>query len=235
MKVEELAQYGSAPEIPLKVLKQQEKIIFRLLRKEFGLFDYFIIRLNLKKQTGRIYKQFPGQIKKAGKTGENMTRQFVMMASLFFSIANKRGRNSAKKIMSRTMQKVTPVSIPAIYQLSELVKCEGDVFNNYKKINRAMFTEIDRIGIWKNSVITETSVLLEVKITSCIIIDFFNAVGCPEISILGCEHFLTGYPLIEEATQSEFYRSGTLLNGDDCCHFHFYRKGTAPDNEHKNK
>ena len=66
--------------------------------------------------------------------------------------------------------------MPGIYQLSDLVKCEGDVFDNYKKFNRAMFVDIDRIGTWKNSGFKETDDLLEFKVTSCTNIELTS---CP--------------------------------------------------------
>ena len=235
MKVEELSQYGKALEMPKEGVKKQEKVIFSLLKKEFGLMGFVTLSLKMNQQAKRIKKEFPGEVQKAKTIGKNMDKQLVMMASLFFAIANKRGRNFAKTFMEGMMQKVASVAMPAIYQLDDLVKCEGDIFDNYKKFNRAMFTEIDRIGTWKNSGFRETNDLLEFKVTSCINVELFNAIGCPEIASLGCVHDLAGYPLLEEAVQSEFRRPCTIANGDDCCHFHFYRKGTAPDNAHLNK
>ena len=37
MKVEELEMYGKALEMPKEALRKQTKIVFNLLRKEFGL------------------------------------------------------------------------------------------------------------------------------------------------------------------------------------------------------
>jgi hypothetical protein len=141
----------------------------------------------------------------------------------------------AKEFMTRMMQNIAPVSLPGCYQLNDLVQCEGDVFDNFKKFNRAMFTEIDRIGTWKNSGLHETEDLLELKVTSCANVELFEAIDCPELNTLGCDQDLVGYPLIEEAVQCEFRRPCTLAKGGDCCHFHFYRKGTAPDTAHLNK
>lgn len=228
MKVEELSQYGKALEMPKEGLKKQEKVIFNLLKKEFGLFRFILLMMGVKKNANRIKKEYPEQVEKAKNIGKKMDKQLLMMGGLFFAIANKKGRKFAEIFMSKMMKNVAPVSMPAMYQLDELIKCEGDVFDNYKKFNRAMFTEIDRIGTWKNSGFHETEDLLEFKVTSCINVELFNAIGCPEIGTLGCDHDLAGYPLIEEATQSEFRRPCTIAKGGDCCHFHFYRKGTAP-------
>ena len=133
------------------------------------------------------------------------------------------------------MENIAPVSLPGLYQLNDLVECEGDVFDNFKKINRAMFTEIDRIGTWKNSGFNETEDLLEFKVSSCANVELFEASDCPELNTLGCDHDLAGYPLIENAVQCEFRRSCNIAKGSDCCHFHFYRKGTAPDTAHINQ
>lgn len=235
MKVEELSQYGKALEMPKEGMKKQEKVIFSLLRKEFGLLGFLVLTAKMKKEAKRIKQEFPDEVARAKSIGKDMDKQLVTMASLFFAIANKRGRKFAKSFMQGMMKKVASVSMPAIYQLNELVKCDGDVFENYKKFNRAMFTEIDRIGTWKNSGFSETNDLLEFKVTSCINVELCKAFGCPEIGGLGCVHDLAGYPLIEEAVQSEFRRQTTIENGDDYCHFQFYRKGTAPDNAHLNK
>jgi len=235
MKVEQLSLYGKALEMPKEGLKKQEKAIFSLLRKEFGLFGMLGLFMGIKKHTKRIKKEFPEQVEKAKRIGKDMDKQLCMMGALFFTIADKRDRKFAQDFMTGMMQKVAPVSMPAIYQLEDLIQCEGDVFDNYKKFNRAMFTEIDRIGTWKNSGFKESENLLEFKVTSCINVELFEAIGCPEINTLGCDHDLAGYPLIEDATNSEFRRPCTLAKGGDCCHFHFYRKGTAPDTALLNK
>jgi len=82
-----------------------------------------------------------------------------------------------------------------------------------------MFTEIDRIGICKNSDFIETDDLLEFKIISCLNVDICMTLGCPGIGSLGCVHSLAGCLLIENAVQNEFRRLKTLYNDDECCHF----------------
>ena len=235
MKVEELSMYGKALEMPKKGLKAQQKVVLNLLKKEFGLFGLIPLMIGIYKNIKRIKKEFPEAVQKAKIIGKEMDKQLCMMGGLFFAIAGKKGKTHAAEFMTNMMQSIAPVSLPAIYQLDELVKCEGDVFDNYKKFNRAMFVEIDRIGTWKNSGFKETDDLLEFKVTSCTNIELFEAIGCPEIGTLGCDHDLAGYPLIEDATKSEFRRPCTLAKGGDCCHFKFYRKGTAPETAHLNK
>jgi len=235
MKVEELEMYGEALQMPKEAMKKQAKIIFGLLRKEFGVFGLPSLILGMRKHSKRITKQYPDAVKKARSVSAVFEKELKTMGSLFSAIADKKGRKYAKNFMIRMAHNVAIVSMPAIYQISDLVKCEGDVFDNYKKMNRALFTTTNRMGTWKHDGFHETEDLLEFKVTTCANIELFEAIDCPELNIFGCEHDLAGYPLIEEATNSEFRRHCALAKGGDCCHFKFYRKGTAPDNAHLNK
>ena len=235
MKVEELAMYGKALEMPKEGVRKQMQVVFSLLRKEFGITGLVGIMLGVKRHSKRISRDYPEAMEKANNISPVIEKELVMMGALFSAVADKRGRVYAKEFMTRMMQNVAPVSLPGLYQLNDLVRCEGDVFDNFKKFNRAMFTEIDRIGTWKNSGFHETEDLLEFKVNSCANIELFEAIECPELNTLGCDHDLAGYPLIENAVQCEFRRPCTLAKGGDCCHFYFYRKGTAPDNAHLNQ
>lgn len=235
MKVEELAMYGKALEMPKEGVRKQMQVVFSLLRKEFGISGLVGIMLGVKRHSKRISRDYPEAMEKANSISPVIAKELSMMGALFSAVADKRGRVYAKEFMTRMMQNVAPVSMPGLYQLNDLVKCEGDVFDNFKKFNRAMFTEIDRIGTWKNSGFQETEDLLEIKVVSCANVELFEAIDCPELNALGCDHDLAGYPLIENAVQCEFRRPCTLAKGGDCCHFYFYRKGTAPDNAHLNQ
>lgn len=235
MKVEELAMYGKALEMPKEGVKKQMKVVLNLLRKEFGIAGLVGIMLGVKRHSKRIRRDYPQAMEKANNMSKVLAEELSIMGGLFSAVADKRGRVYAKDFMTQMMQMVAPVSLPALYQLNDLVNCEGDVFDNFKKFNRAMFSEIDRIGTWKNSGFHETEDLLELKVTSCANVELFEAIDCPELNALGCDHDLAAYPLIENAVQCEFRRPCTLAKGGDCCHFHFYRKGTAPDNAHLNQ
>lgn len=235
MKVEELKMYGKALEMPKEAVKKQMKIVFRLLRKEFGVFGMLKLLIGIRKHSKRIKKQFPDAVKKARQISKVIEKELVMMGALFSAIADKRGRKIAQEFLIDMMRKTAATSLPALYQLPDLVKCEGDVFENYKKMNRAMFTTIHEQGTWRNDGFHETKDLLEFKVTSCANIELFEAIDCPELNILGCEHDLAAYDLINGPTNSEFRRHCTLAKGGDCCHFQFYRKGTAPVSAFSNK
>jgi predicted transcriptional regulator len=235
MKVEDLEMYGKALEMPKEGQRKQMKIVFNLLRKEFGIIGILGIVKGVNNHAKRIRREYPEAVKKARGISEVFEKELTMMGSLFSAIADKRGRTKAQEFMIGMMRNVAAFSLPAIYQISDLVKCEGDVFDNYKKMNRALFSETNRMGTWKHDGFHETDDLLDFKVTTCVNIELWEAIDCPELNVLGCEHDLAGYPLIEEATQSEFRRHCTLARGGDCCHFKFYRKGTAPDDAHLNK
>lgn len=235
MKVEELEMYGKALEMPKEAVKQQMKIVFRLLRKKFGVFGILKLAIGIGKHSKRIKKQYPDAVKKAKAISNVFEKELVLMGALFSAIADKRGRISAQEFLINMMRKTAATSLPAIYQLPDLVNCEGDVFDNYKKMNKALFTAIHEMGTWKNDGFHETEDLLEFKVTSCVNIELFEAIDCPELNVLGCEHDLAAYNLINGPTNSEFRRHCTLAKGGDCCHFKFYRKGTAPNDVHLNK
>jgi hypothetical protein len=222
MKVEELSQYGKGLEMPKEGLKKQGKVMFRLLIKEFGIIGFIGLLFQMNKEAKRLKNEFPDVMKYAKTMGDDMDKQSCTIGGLFFAVAKKKGKKYATEFMTIIIQKIAPVSLPAIYQLDELVKCDGDVFTNYKKFNRAIFEEVNRTGVWKNDGFTETENLLELKVTNCANIEIFEALGCPELSTMGCDHDLAGYPLIEDAVQSGFRRPCTLAKGGDCCHFKFY-------------
>jgi hypothetical protein len=234
MKVEELKMYGKALEMPKQALRKQAKITFNHLRIEFGIIGLIGIGLGIRKHSKRIKKEYPEAIATAKEISDVIAKELATMGALFSAIADRKGRKFAKEFMISLAHNMGPVSIPAIYQVKDLVKCEGDVFDNYKKMNMALFTTTDRMGTWKHDGFHETEDLLEFKVTTCANIELFTAIGCPELSVFGCEHDLAGYPLIEEATNSEFRRHCALAKGGECCHFKFYRKGKAPDDAHLN-
>ncbi len=226
MKVEELEMYGKALEMPKDAQKKQIKIVFNQLKNEFGYKSIGIL-FGVLKHAKRIKKEYPEAIARAKEISPVIESELVMMGALFSSIADRKGRKYAGDFMTRMMEKTAAVSMPALYQLPDLLKCEGDIFDNFKKMNRALFTETNRMGTWKHDGFHETEDLLEFKVTSCANIELFEAIECSELNTLGCDHDCAGYPLIEEAVQCEFRRTCTLAKGGDCCYFKFYRKGMA--------
>lgn len=105
MKVEELKMYGKALEMPKEAVKKQMKIVFRLLRKEFGVFGMLKLLIGIRKHSKRIKKQFPDAVKKARQISKVIEKELVMMGALFSAIADKRGRKIAQEFLIDMMRK----------------------------------------------------------------------------------------------------------------------------------
>jgi hypothetical protein len=235
MKLEELSRYGKPLGLPGKAQRKQVGIVFTALRKRFGLLGMGPVLVRVIAEQRRIRRAHPDLIAKARAIGPEVAREMVLLASLFTVTARREGRTEAYAFLKDIFQKVSVHSMPAIYQVDELVRCEGDVFENFKKFNVAMFEAMDREGTWTCDAIEDDEDRLRINVVSCANVELFSALGCPELGRLGCDHDLAGYPVILDRVHAEFRRPCTLASGDACCEFNFYRKGTAPATEHLNK
>ena len=236
MKVEELTQYGKThSSLPKDALKKQERIVLREIRNRFGLIGIlpFFIRLFLGQR--ELKRKYPEAYQATLKLGESAAKEITMLISMFNIIARKEGRANAYEFVKGIFQKVAVYSMPAMYQIDDLVKCEGDPFENFVKFTVAWFNAMNEEGTWKVEEMTEEKDKLTFTVTECTNCTLGEAYDCPEIAKLGCDHDLAGYPVILDKVNAEFRRPHTIAKGDEYCDFHFYRKGTAPDTEHLNK
>lgn len=236
MKVEELSQYGKTLSgLPKEALKIQEAVVFREIRKKFGLVGIvpFFIKLLLGQRA--IKKNYPEACLEARKIGEDTAKELPMLVAMFNIIAKKERRENAYGFVKSIFQKVAVYSMPAMYQIDDLVKCEGDSFDNFAKFTSAWFKAMDKEGTWKVKDLKEEKNELSFIVYECANCELGNAFDCPEIAKLGCDHDLAGYPVILDRVNAEFRRPHTIAKGDEYCDFHFYRKGMAPNTEHLNK
>ncbi|MFC1981476.1 L-2-amino-thiazoline-4-carboxylic acid hydrolase [Chloroflexota bacterium] len=236
MKVEELSQYGKGLSgLPKEAVKKQEGIVLKEIRRKFGLIGIlpFFIRLLLGQR--RLKRKYPEAYQATLKVGESAAKELTMLISMFNIIARKEGRENAYKFVESIFQKVAIHSMPVYYQIDDLVKCEGDTFENFVKFNIAWFRAINEEGTWKVNEFKEEKDKLTIIVTECANVVLAKSFDCPEIAKLGCDHDLAGYPVIVDKVNAEFRRPHTIAKGDEYCDFHFYRKGTAPDTEHLNK
>jgi hypothetical protein len=158
-----------------------------------------------------------------------------MLVSMFNLIAKKDGKEKAYDFSKKIFQEMAVYSMPAYYQIDDLVKCDGDVFENFVKFNIAWFNAMNDEGTWIVDRIEEEKDKLTIIVSECANCVISKAFDCPEIAKLGCDHDLAGYPVILDRVNAEFRRPHTIAKGDEYCDFMFYRKGTAPDTEHLNK
>jgi hypothetical protein len=236
MKVEELSQYGKTLSgLPKEAVKKQQAIVINEIRRKFGLLGIvpFFIRLLLEQRA--IKKNYPEAYQETLKVGKDVAKELPMLIAMFNIIARKEGRENAYEFVKEIMKKVAIYSMPAMYQIDDLVKCEGDPFENFMKFTVAWFKAMNEEGTWKVKEFKEGKNDLSFIVTECTNCTLGEAYDCPEIAKLGCDHDLAGYPVIIDRVNAEFRRPHTIAKGDEYCDFHFHRKGTAPDTEHLNK
>ena len=236
MKVEELKKYGAGLEMPKEAVKEQTKIMFRALRKRFGFWGMMGIFMETFTNQIKLKKDFPEARKKAAAISEIIEKELFTFSGLFLALAKRLGREEAYEFFkTKVMNEIAKTSMASIYQVDDLKTCEGDVFDNFKLMNIALFERTTKDGTWHMESFENEANKLTLKITTCANVELFGEIGVPELGKFGCDHDLAGYAAIEDDVECEFRRMCTIAKGDDCCVFEFYRKGTAPDNAHLNK
>jgi hypothetical protein len=236
MKVEELSRFGiTLTTLPKETMKKQRAIMIREIRKKFGLFGMlpFFIRLLLEQRA--LKRKYPEAYQEALRMGEDAAKELSMLIAMFNIIARKEGRENAYEFILSVFQEIAVHSMPAFYQIDDLVKCEGDTFENFGKFNIAWFKAMVEAGTYKVTDFKERKDEHSFTVTECANVVLAKSFDCPEVARLGCDHDLAGYPVILDRVNAEFRRPHTIAKGDEYCDFHFYRKGTAPDTEHLNK
>ena len=236
MKVEGLEQFGAKLEMPKEAVKQQGKIMLRALRKRFGMVGMLGILKDTWANQRRLRRDYPETRQKAAAISDIVEKELFTFSAMFVALAKRLGREEAYDFFkTRVMNEIAQTSMGLLYQLEDLKQCEGDVFENFKKFNIAMFQRTTRDGTWHMESYTDDPDKLTITVTTCANVELFGELGVPELGMFGCDHDLAGYPVIENDVDCEFRRLCTIAKGDDRCVFEFYRKGTAPDNAHLNK
>jgi hypothetical protein len=235
MKVEELEKYGAKLEMPKEAMKEQSSIMLRALRRKFGFWGMVGVFRDMYFVQRRLKKDHPETRRKAAAVSKVIEKELFIFSGMFLAIAKRLGRDNAYEFFkTEVIHKIAKTSMPLLYQLDDLKKCEDDVFDNFKKMNIAMFERTTKDGTWLMESYQDEKDKLTIKITTCTNVELFNELNVPELGKFGCDYDLVGYPVIEKDVACEFRRLCTIANGDDFCLFEFYRRGTAPDNAHQN-
>jgi hypothetical protein len=233
-RVEDLERFGkNIMDIPKDAFKGQGKIMFAAFRKKFGLFGLLPFAFRVLVERRKILRQYSVQYKKLQALSPEGAAEITGMTAMFNVIAQRESREQAYAFVKSIFEVIALKSLPALYQLDDLVKCEGDLFENYKKFNIAMFKASDRDFHVRE--IEDHENHLRIVVDRCLNVEAGELLGCPEIAMLGCDHDLASYPYVDVAVDSEFRRPCTLAKGGDCCNFNFYRKGFAPQGAFENK
>lgn len=233
-KVEELERFGkSLMDIPKDAFRGQGKVIFAAFRKKFGLLGLIPFAIRVLSERRNILKKYVTQYEKIREISPKGASECTMMIAMFNAIVKNESREKAYEFIKNIFQIIALKSMPALYQLDDLVKCEGDVFDNYKSFNKAMFKASDRdFHVQK---IEEDDNHLRIVVDRCLNVEAGKMFDCPEFAQLGCDHDLASYPFVDPAVNAEFRRPCTLAKGGDCCDFNFYRKGFAPQGAFENQ
>jgi hypothetical protein len=232
MKVEELSQYGKTLSgLPEEAIKKQKSIVFQEIRQKFGLLGSLIFFIRSFFRQRALKKNYPVAYQEALNLSEVAAKEFIMLVAMFNIISEKEGKGKAYDFLKRIFQRVAIHSMPAYYQIDELVKCEGDTFDNFVKFNIAWFKAMNREGTFKVERFIEEENKLTIIVNECANCVIGKAFDCFDIAKLGCDHDLAGFPVVTGKANAEFRRPHTIAKGDDFCDFMFYRKGTAPDME----
>lgn len=237
MKVEELKFYGKSiadiiDSMPKSEMMKVGWVIIAKIVKKSGVFGFIPFMMKVNKEKKRIIKENPEGYSKALELGKEPANQFITMTALFNVVANKEGREEAYKFTKGIFQGYAKHTIPGMYDLDNFVKCEGSIFENYKKYNIALFESNQDYHVKE---IKDDPDCLTIIVDRCASVEIANALNCPEVGMLGCDHDLVGYPVIEDTVHSEFRRLHTIAKGDNVCDFMFYRKGKCPFDASQNK
>lgn len=235
MKVEQLEKYGAKLEMPKEAIKEQFKIILKALKTKFGFWGMLGIFKDMYLFQSQLKRSNPVTRAKAKSISKAIEKELFVFSGLYLSLAKRLGRNEAYDFFKEeVMNEIAKTSMALLYLVDELKKCDGGVFENFKKMNIAMFQRTTEDGTWHMENYKNEPDKLTIDITTCANVELFSELGVPELGKFGCDHDIAGYPIIENEVKCEFRRLCTIANGDGHCLFEFYRKGTAPDNVHLN-
>ena len=233
-RVEQLERYGKPlTDMPKEIFRGQGKIIFAALRRKCGLLGLLPFSLQVVWERRRLLKRYAPQYRELHHRTAKGAKEITLMIAMFNVVARKESREQAYEFVKSIFLGFTPKSMYAIYQLDDLVQCEGDAFDNFKKFTMAMFKAGDRD--FHVQQVEETEHHLRIVVDRCLNVDAGRMFDCPEIAKLGCDHDLASYPSVEPAVHAVFRRPCTLAKGGSCCDFNFYREGFAPEKTFENE
>ena len=169
MKVEQLEKFGAKLEMPKKAVKKQSKIMFHAFRKRFGIWGMIGIFIETFTNQMKLKKEYPETHRKAAAISEIIEKELFMFSGMFLALAKRLGRKKAYDFFkTEVMNEIAKTSMAAIYQVKDMKMCDGDIFENFKKFNIAMFerTTKDRKWVMENFEDTKDKLTLKIRIIS---------------------------------------------------------------------
>jgi hypothetical protein len=88
-------------------------------------------------------------------------------------------------------------------------------------LNRAIFENSARKGFFDIAEIQDTNNLQYLRLTKCLNVDTFSALGCLELARLGCDGDIAGYApeAIGDKVNLTFRHPHHMVRGDEACKF----------------
>jgi hypothetical protein len=230
MKVEDLERYNkSFGDAPKELIKLMRREFLGKLRKRFGsigVVGFFVRVMRARKNLMKTYANEYDALKQT-VPNPKLIGEFVFVAAVYNALLKYETRDGAYEYLKSLLEGVWDQSLMMMYQVEDLVQCEGDVFDNYKKINIGAFTASSIEYNVKE--INETENHLNIVVDRCLNVELANTFGVPELAKIGCDHDIVAFPPVEERTNSVFRRPCSLAKDGVDCDFHFYRKGFEPE------
>ncbi|MDH3731226.1 MAG: L-2-amino-thiazoline-4-carboxylic acid hydrolase [Acidimicrobiia bacterium] len=230
--VEELEYFGKpVSEFPKEAERKQARAFMRQLRARYGtvglvrlLARVMVERRRLKRRAGSTLRRLEAEI------GPGIVKETMVLVPMFEAIAAREGRENAYPVIRSIVEEVAPCSMRAMYQVDDLKRCDGDVFDNFKRFHFAMFDAKLTKTLYANTQ-TDEGDHFATTVERCANVEIFTELGYPELGPFGCDHDVAGYAAIADEVGIEFRRPCTIAKGAPTCDFRFYRAGTAPDTE----
>jgi hypothetical protein len=229
MNVEHLERYNkSFGDAPPGLVKLMRKEFLGKLRRRFGLFGVVRFFGSVLRHRRRLMKTYAKEYDELVHTVPNpkLVGEFVFLAAVYNALLRYETRDAAYESLKDLLAGVWEQSLLMMYQVDDLVRCEGDVFDNFKKMNIGIFTASSIEYNVKE--INETENHLNIVVDRCLNVELANTFGVPELGKIGCDHDIVAYPPVEARTNSVFRRPCSLAKDGVNCDFHFYRKGFEP-------
>jgi len=233
MRVEQLSSYGKAfDHMPLAGQLLQAKLFLSQLKAKFGFFGMLAFLRDTLRKKRELQKKHGATIERNFATVPGSAiMELYMLASMYYTLAEREDEAAALAFILKIFRSMGPKVHSTLYNTKDLLRCHGDVYTNFCKLNRSIFENSAAKGFYDVEEIRESPELQFIRLTRCLNIDLFSVMGCPELAQVGCAIDKGGYApdAMGDLVSLDFRRPTTLVNGDAACEFHYYRKGSAPE------
>lgn len=232
MRVEELSSFGKAfDHMPLSGQLLQAKLLLSQLKARFGFWGMLAFLRDVMGKKRALQKEHGITIGRDFATvPRSVIGELYLLASMYYVLGEREDQAAALEFILGIFRSMGPTVHATLYNTTDLLKCEGDVYTNFCRLNRSIFENSAAKGFYDVEEIQESPELQFVRLTRCLNIDLCSVMGCPELAQVGCAIDMGGYApdAMGDLVQLDFRRPRTLANGDPSCDFHYYRQGHAP-------